>query len=109
MSDRGLILRNSSGSGMLLRQRPREFDMNDSDRISVVLQHIAQVWRLHPEWRLGQLVCNVAAWHDVSHNAVWDIDDETLVSEIERHVSQYDEVVADGGKTAGTTERVDSR
>ncbi len=62
--------------------------MRDAQRIPSILKHVEGLWRLHPDWRLGQLVCNLAAGVDPSRNAVWDIEDEQLVAEIERFVSQ---------------------
>ena len=52
--------------------------MRDPDRIPLVLQEIEKVWRLHPDWRLGQLVCNLAAWVDPTQNIVWDVEDELV-------------------------------
>jgi hypothetical protein len=66
--------------------------MRDPERISLVLQEIEKVWRLHPDWRLGQLVCNLAAWIDASQNIVWDVEDEALLAEAQRHVSDRGDV-----------------
>ena len=61
--------------------------MRDPERIPLVLQEIEKVWRLHPDWRLGQLVCNLAAWIDASQNIVWDVEDDALVAEAQRHAA----------------------
>lgn len=62
--------------------------MRDPDRIPVVLEQIERIWKHHPDWRLGQLVSNLAAWADPARDAVWDIEDDVLVAEIERHLNQ---------------------
>jgi uncharacterized protein YihD (DUF1040 family) len=62
--------------------------MRDPERIAVVLEHVARLWRLHPDWRLGQLIANVAAWTDSTRDLVWDIEDDVLVAEIQRHLGQ---------------------
>ena len=72
--------------------------MRDPERIPLVLQEIEKVWRLHPDWRLGQLVCNLAAWIDASQNIVWDVEDEALLAEAQQHVAKH----ADAAKTNGT-------
>ena len=61
--------------------------MRDPERISGVLQQVERIWRQHPDWRLGQLLANLADWAEES---VWDIEEETLVAEIERHLTQFD-------------------
>jgi uncharacterized protein YihD (DUF1040 family) len=77
--------------------------MRDPNRIPLVLQEIERLWQAHPDWRLGQLVCNLAAWADPMQNIVWDVEDEVLVAEAQRHLEQNAEdatangVVADKG------------
>ena len=61
--------------------------MRDPSRIPKVLEAIEKIWRLHPDWRLGQLVCNLAAWSDPTQNIVWDIEDDSLMAEVERHLA----------------------
>ena len=62
--------------------------MRDPDRIPTVLHEIEKLWRQYPDWRLGQLICNLAAWADPTQNVVWDIEDAALLAEIERHLQQ---------------------
>lgn len=62
--------------------------MRDPARIPMVLQAIERIWRTHPDWRLGQLICNLASWSDPTQDVVWDIEDEMLVAEVERHLAQ---------------------
>ncbi len=74
--------------------------MRDPERIPLVLQEIEKVWRLHPDWRLGQLVCNLSAWIDASQNIVWDVEDDALIAEAQRHVADQGDVVNANGVVA---------
>lgn len=62
--------------------------MRDPNRIPEVLEEIEHLWRLHPDWRLGQLISNLAAWSDPVEGSVYDIEDDALVEEVHRHLSQ---------------------
>jgi len=75
--------------------------MRDPDRIPLVLQEIERIWRLHPDWRLGQLVCNLAAWADPTQNVVWDVEDDVLVAEAQRHLEQHAELAGTNGAVVG--------
>lgn len=57
--------------------------MRDPDRIPHVLEKVAELWRTYPDWRLGQLVANIASWRDTD---VWEIEEDELVDEIDRHM-----------------------
>jgi hypothetical protein len=57
--------------------------MRDQNRIPKVLRAIEKIWRRYPDWRLGQLVANIAEWADES---IWDLEEEELVAEIEKHL-----------------------
>jgi hypothetical protein len=59
--------------------------MRDPDRIPTVLKRIEELWQQHPDWRLGQLIANVAAWRETD---VWDLEEDELTEEIDRHLSQ---------------------
>jgi hypothetical protein len=63
-----------------------------------VLRLLAQMSERYPEWRLGQLVANVAGWarqptepHDTG---IWDVEDNELVAALERHLAQTKEKVS---------------
>ena len=47
----------------------------DPDRIPEILGLIEQVWRRHPDMRLGQLMVNLL---DPKPNPIFTIEDETL-------------------------------
>ncbi|MCI0333855.1 MAG: hypothetical protein L0228_11610 [Planctomycetes bacterium] len=48
-----------------------------------LLDALAELRRCYPEWRLGQLITNVAGWADQN---VWDVDDDHLLAAIEEHL-----------------------
>ena len=59
--------------------------MRDPDRIPQVLEKVARLWRMYPDWRLGQLTANVATWRDTD---VSEIEEDELADEIDRHICQ---------------------
>jgi hypothetical protein len=59
--------------------------MRNPDRIAEVLAKVEQLWRMYPDWRLGQLIANVASWADTD---IWDLEEDGLVDEIDRHMGQ---------------------
>lgn len=56
--------------------------MRNPERISL-LEAIAALCDRYPNWRLGQLVANVAGWADVD---VWDVEDEQLLAAATAHL-----------------------
>lgn len=68
--------------------------MRDPSRIPEVLEAVEQLWRLHPDWRLGQLISNLAAWADPVEGSTYDLEDDELVQEIERHLPQATSEIA---------------
>jgi hypothetical protein len=66
--------------------------MRDPNRIPTVLRELERIWSRHPDWRLGQLISNIASWADED---VWDIEEDEMISEIDRHVRQWDERTSD--------------
>jgi hypothetical protein len=52
-------------------------------RRAELLVAIEELCRRYPEWRLGQLVANVAGWMDKD---VWDIEDEDLLLAARLHL-----------------------
>jgi hypothetical protein len=62
-----------------------------------VLLLLAQMSERYPEWRLGQMVANVASWarqptepHDTG---IWDVEDDEMLAALERHLQQAKEKV----------------
>jgi hypothetical protein len=57
-----------------------------------VLSLLAEMSERYPEWRIGQVVANVAGWarqptepHDTG---IWDVEDEEMLAALERHLTQ---------------------
>ena len=50
-----------------------------------LLAVIAQLCQRYPDWRLGQLVANVAGWAD---QEIWDVEDEQLLEAARLHLAQ---------------------
>jgi hypothetical protein len=54
------------------------------ERLSHALQEVGQ---LHPNWRYGQVVANVAAWAGADEPAdVWNVSDEELLRAALEHL-----------------------
>ncbi len=60
--------------------------MNSQARAEL-LASIAELCRRYPDWRLGQLVANVAGWAD---EEIWDVEDEQLLVAAQAHLRQLD-------------------
>jgi hypothetical protein len=64
--------------------------MNSQERADL-LATIAELSQRYPDWRLGQLVANVAGWAD---QEIWDIEDERLLEAARVHLQQLTRVRA---------------
>jgi hypothetical protein len=60
--------------------------MNNEQRAEL-LTAIAELARRYPNWRLGQLIANVAGWADQD---VWDVEDEQLLVAARLHLRQLE-------------------
>ena len=58
----------------------------DPDRITDVMAQVEELWRQYPDWRLGQLLCNVAAWADPTPESVWSVEDDEVMAQIQEHL-----------------------
>lgn len=58
--------------------------MNNQTR-SDLLTTISQLSERYPDWRLAQLVANVAGWAD---REIWDVEDEQLLQAARQHLEQ---------------------
>ncbi len=58
--------------------------MNSQPRADL-LATVAQLWERYPNWRLGQLIVNVAGWVD---EEIWDVEDEQLLEGARQHLEQ---------------------
>jgi hypothetical protein len=57
-----------------------------ADGRSDLIAALAELSRRYPDWRIGQLVANVAGWADED---VWDVDDERLLAAANAHLQQH--------------------
>jgi hypothetical protein len=64
--------------------------MNSQERAEL-LAMIAELSQRYPDWRLGQLVANVAGWAD---QEIWEIEDEQLLEAARLHLQQLTPVPA---------------
>jgi hypothetical protein len=56
-------------------------------RIAAVIEELS---RLHPDWRVGQMVANVALWaKGPTETAVWDVEDEEFLQAAEEHIQAH--------------------
>jgi hypothetical protein len=58
--------------------------MNSQQRTDL-LEVISELGRRYPDWRMGQLIANIAGWAD---QEIWDIEDEQLLKAAQLHLQQ---------------------
>jgi uncharacterized protein YihD (DUF1040 family) len=58
--------------------------MRDSKRIPRVLDLLEKVWQEVPDWRLGQLIENIA--RDMGWNDAYYMEDDDLEKELRKHI-----------------------
>lgn len=59
-----------------------DLKMRDENRIPIVLEELKKVWEKHTDWRLGQLIVNIA--RSAGYGDPFFIEDDRLVKEIRR-------------------------
>jgi hypothetical protein len=52
-----------------------------------LLAAVAELSRRYPDWRLGQLVANIAGWAD---QEIWVVEDEQLLAAVQAHLEQLE-------------------
>jgi hypothetical protein len=54
-----------------------------------VLQALGELSEAFPEWRLGQMIANLAVVaRGAKVEAIWDVEDEELLAAIRRHLEK---------------------
>lgn len=71
--------------------------MRDPDRIDPVLQTVRELWAMHPDQRLGQLLYNYG-FVDTVHP--FYVEDEVLVEQLEKAIRDDHEVLVEQLKKA---------
>ena len=58
--------------------------MRNPDRIDLIMATLTEVWKLHPDWRLCQLLSNISMRVDSSfYRDLFYLEDEDLLCELE--------------------------
>jgi hypothetical protein len=60
--------------------------MNSQTRTEL-MRAMEELGSLYPQWRMGQLIANIAGWAD---QEIWDVEDEQLLGAIRCHLEQRD-------------------
>lgn len=58
--------------------------MRDPNRIPIVLDLLEKAWKEVPDWRLGQLIENIA--RDMGWNDAYYMEDDDLEKELRKHI-----------------------
>ena len=61
----------------LLEQKAGKEHMRDPERIDVVLNEIRDIWKKHPNWRLGQPIVNLS--RSAGKNDPFFLEDDALM------------------------------
>lgn len=63
--------------------------MRDSNRINKFCNELAQLWRTVPDWRFGQLMCNLLGeYTKVTKNDPFFPEDEELMAFFKKYFSE---------------------
>jgi hypothetical protein len=53
------------------------------------IKKVMELWDKYPDWRLGQLLCNVATWsRGPDKSTVWDVTNNEIIDAINSHLSK---------------------
>jgi hypothetical protein len=54
-----------------------------------LLEALHKLRARYPDWRLGQLVCNVTVWaKGTDKNAIWDLEDSEFIKAAKEHLQK---------------------
>ena len=62
-----------------------------SDTRSDLLAVLEKLMREHPDWRIGQLVANIAFLARQTNSATWDVENEEFVQTARQHLQRMAE------------------
>ena len=58
--------------------------MRDEERIARTINLLWAVWEKYPDWRLGQLIENIA--RDMGWDDAYYVEDDVLQKELRKHI-----------------------
>ena len=64
--------------------------MSDETRRALV-SILDQLMQAHPEWRIGQLVANIAFLAHQTNTATWDVENEEFIQTARQHLQRMAE------------------
>lgn len=70
--------------------------MNNQQRADL-LAAVAELCERYPDWRLGQLIANVAGWAD---QEIWDVEDQQLLAAAHSHLQHVAPQTTPSSQTA---------
>lgn len=76
-------------------------DARDPERIQPMLDLLEAVWREHPDWRLGQLVCNVASAAGGRRLDPFTVEDRTMAAGLLAMTSERRRIGGELARTLG--------
>ncbi|MCB9765444.1 MAG: hypothetical protein H6739_37060 [Alphaproteobacteria bacterium] len=63
--------------------------MSTREERAQVMAALLALWEAYPDWRIGQLVANVAMMaRGVEPGAVWEMSSQEVVEAVERHLAR---------------------
>lgn len=60
--------------------------MRPEKRIKEITKLIEEIWKLHPDYRLGQLLCNIVNRFET---LTFNVEDDTLQRDLENYLKAY--------------------
>ena len=55
------------------------------------IKKVMEIWDLYPDWRLGQLLCNLAVWErGTKADEVWELTNEEIIKSVNSHLKKKD-------------------
>lgn len=62
--------------------------MRDIERIDKILEAVGKEWKKVPDWRFGQLLCNLQRF---VNNDMFYVEDEDFVKVLQKYFSDVDD------------------
>lgn len=63
--------------------------MNDQVDKKEVIDAIEKMMARYPDWRIGQLISNVATWaRGATSESIWDMENREFVAAVRKHLEE---------------------